>query len=258
MPLKRRLEANIKRKALAGKPNTTELDGLDDEQISDLCRRNLASLVSARIPVRPMDEFLELNNRARSMAVSEAYPVWAWILENAVRKKGGAEGEKLCAKLFEATCKASEIAHALIGRIAQSSVPEINHGTIKGGERDVFLQRLKVWAVQQDGKQICISDPYFGPSEIEVLKIFAEAAPRSNFRILTSREHIKKKKLSSPEEAFRDAWEEAVDVDPPDTQIEIVGFGSEGKHPIHDRWIVAFDSGLTLGSSINSTRLQAL
>lgn len=254
-PLKKRLEANIKRKALASRPNTSELDGLDDEQVSDLCRRNLASLVAARIPVRPIEEFMELNRRARSMAVSDAYPVWAWILENAVRRKGGLEVEKLCAKLFEASCKASEIAHALIGRIAQSAVPDINHGTIKGGEREVFLRRLRDWAIEQDGKQICISDPYFGPSEIEVLKIFAEAAPRSTFRILTSREHIKKKKLSSPEDAFRDAWEEAVDVDPPDTQIGMIGFGIEGKHPIHDRWIVVDGSGLTLGSSINSIGL---
>ncbi|MES2501795.1 MAG: hypothetical protein V4545_04250 [Pseudomonadota bacterium] len=41
-------------------------------------------------------------------------------------------------------------------------------------------------------------------------------------------------------------------MDPPTTNIHIVGNGSQGTHPIHDRWIITNDSGLRLGSSVNS------
>lgn len=251
-PLKKRLELNNKRKALASQPNSRDIDGLEDAQLTDLCQRNLASLVGGRIPVKPIEDFMELNRRARSMAVNDAYVIWAWILENSVRKNSKSSGDKLCRKLFEATCKASEIAHALIGRIAQSTLPAISHGTIKGGERSIFLTKIAEWAAGNDGQRICITDPYFGPNEIDVIKLIAEAAPRSTIRVLTSREHIKKKKLDMVEDSFRDAWGLLSDVEAPNAQIGVVGYGSEGKHPIHDRWIVSSDSGLSLGSSIGS------
>jgi hypothetical protein len=51
------------------------------------------------------------------------------------------------------------------------------------------------------------------------------------------------------------AWQERFDFDPPSTEFAVVGCGPEGKHPIHDRWIVAENSGLRVGSSLNSIGL---
>jgi hypothetical protein len=131
--------------------------------------------------------------------------VWEWIAENAIRKRNSASGvtDITCQKLFDATCKAAEIANGLIGRLSQyQAIPSSARGTIRGGERDMFMDRVAAWASRQDGACICISDPYFSPNDIDFLRVLSQAAPRSTFKILTSREQMKKKSISMPDEDF--------------------------------------------------------
>lgn len=69
---------------------------------------------------------------------------------------------------------------------------------------------------------------------------------------MTSKEHIRKKKLADVAEAFEDAWRQISDESMPKIEIAVIGIGTEGKHPIHDRWIVCEKSGLRLGTSAHS------
>jgi hypothetical protein len=256
-PLLKRLESNAKRKELAKNPDSTEFDTMDDEQVVDVCRENLGSLNANRIPIKPVEDFLKLNRRAKGMRMVDAYWAWAWIAENAVRRRSLAPTEKLCSKLFEAAARASEIGQALIGRIpTHSHLADFESGTIHAGERDRFFSRIKDWAQEQDGQTILLSDPYFAPTDVDILKLMSEVAPHAQFRVLTSKEQIKKKQISEPEDSFRDAWESISDVEPPTVEVGIVGYGSDGKHPIHDRWIVTKSAGLKIGSSVNSTGLS--
>lgn len=116
--------------------------------------------------------------------------------------------------------------------------------------------RIREWVSAQDDNRIQISDPYFGPDDLEVIKAIAEIASDKEIVVITSREQMNRKlKGISPEEAFRDAWDELCEGAPPQTEIVVVGFGPDGKHPIHDRWIVSGKSGLRLGTSPNSIGL---
>ncbi|RZA24907.1 MAG: hypothetical protein EOP10_08490 [Proteobacteria bacterium] len=256
LPLERRIEENTKRKALATKPNTEEMSELDDTQLADLCYENLGALNIGRIHVRPLNEFQELMSRAGSMSIQGSYPVWGWLVENAIRKRGtaGPSPDGACQKLFEAACKASEITYGLIGKISRPLTVEITSATvIKGGDRGLFFSRVTDWAKHQDGKVVYISDPYFSPRDLELVKRMAEAAPNAKFRILASKENINfKLKISMPDDAFLEAWQDIADIDPPYLEVVVIGFGPSGKHPIHDRWITTDASGLNLGSSINS------
>jgi hypothetical protein len=254
-PLKKRLEANAKRKRLASKPDSLELGGLDNDQLAKMCLENLGSLVAGRISTRPIEEFKGLHRRAGAMPIQNSLPIWDWFFENAIRKRGPLRvvGDGALPKFFEATCKAAEIAHGLIGRLAsRPAVADLPLGTVKAGERDIFLARLTEWASAQDGGTIWISDPYFAPPDLEILRLMSQAAPKASFKVATSREQMKRKQITQPEESFIDFWQEKYDIEPPPTEFVIVGFGNEGKHPIHDRWIVSSRSGIRLGSSINS------
>jgi len=259
--LRKHLEKNNKRKALATKPDASDIDDLDDAELVNVCLENLGSLAASRINVRPIEEFKELSRRARTMSVQESMPVWEWIIENSVRKKnpGLRIADPTCVKLFEATCKASEIALGLMGRLVANSVgSELSSGTIHLGEREIFISRLTSWAAEQNGERIWISDPYFAPSDIDFVRVLSEAAPKSKFSVLTSREHMKKNRIDAPEEAFLDAWQDRFDIEPPLVDFAVVGFGPSGRHPIHDRWIVAKGAGMRLGSSINAIGLTRI
>jgi hypothetical protein len=108
----------------------------------------------------------------------------------------------------------------------------------------------------QEDNIVHISDPYFGPNDLDIIKEIAEVAPGKEIVVLTSKEYVNKKARGAPpEEVFREAWDELCEGAPPQTEVIVVGFGAEGKHPIHDRWIVSGKSGLRLGTSPNSIGL---
>ncbi|CAN7724114.1 hypothetical protein LJR290_006144 [Variovorax sp. LjRoot290] len=259
--LRKQLETSTKRKALASKPDALEVAELDDEQLVEICRGNLGSLMAGRINARPMEEFRELSGRARTMTIEESMPIWEWIVENSVRiQNPGARGADVSSiKLFEATCRIAEIAQGLVGQLAgrlpDTLSKDAGSTIFRAGDRDAFIARVAEWAAGHDGQTIWISDPYFAPSDLEFLRVLHQAAPNAQFRILTSKGHMKNSKIEAPEDSFLDAWQDRFDIEPPTTQIGVVGFGTGGTHPIHDRWVVSTSSGLRLGSSINSIGL---
>jgi len=189
--------------------------------------------------------------------------MWDWMFENVAKRQQ--TGSKLIdqtpRKLFNAVCRAAEISQGLMGRLTGGGgiQTEVSRTDVFGiGDRDNFLERIREWAADQNGQSIIISDPYFSPTDIGFLQVLAETAPDATFRVLISREHMRKIKVDSAEDSFLDAWQEVSDVAPPKVRFAIVGYGYTGKHPVHDRWIVSESSGIRLGSSINSIGLTRI
>lgn len=229
---------------------------IDTDSLIDLCGSNLASLNGGRIIPRPVDEFRNLFAYAGSVQINTSYPIWSWIIENAVRKIGpNSNGLKLVSNFHLGACNSAELVLALAGvqssKMSESSFT--SDGIIKPGDRDAVFKFIGDWAFKNDGKEIFISDPFFGPEDLDVVHKIAEMAPSSTLRILTSRDHLRKEIPTGLHEAgFNTAWRELCDVSPPDTEIIVIGKETDGLHPVHDRWIVTFDSGLRLGTSTNS------
>jgi hypothetical protein len=187
--------------------------------------------------------------------MSLAFPVWGWIIENALRKSGGkSKADRLLQDFYEASCRAAELILALLGQSKhelQSSGPN-SCELIRPGERDEIFQRIRLWAATQNNKIIRVSDPYFGPGDLEVVHCIAEAAPDSQIRILTCKKHLKGAIEGAFDEAFHEAWKSLCELPPPVTEIVVIAWGPDASHPVHDRWIFTEDSGLRLGGSTNS------
>jgi hypothetical protein len=261
--LKKRIEMNASKKTIAAKPDSTDINELEGEQVAEICYANLGSLLANRINPKPLTDFLDLAARARSMSVQDSAPMWDWMFENVAKRQQ--TGSKLIdqtpRKLFNAVCRAAEISQGLMGRLTGGGgiQTEVSRTDVFGiGDRDNFLERIREWAADQNGQSIIISDPYFSPTDIGFLQVLAETAPDATFRVLISREHMRKIKVDSAEDSFLDAWQEVSDVAPPKVRFAIVGYGYTGKHPVHDRWIVSESSGIRLGSSINSIGLTRI
>lgn len=252
--LKKEKAKQDNRLALAKDPAAEELSNMTDQELTDVCRDNLGRLEAGRIGVRAIEEFDALQRRASTMPIELASNIWHFIAENALRKRSRDKHDNFATKLFDSTCKSSEIVCGLIGKFfsGEQRNRTLDIGLVRNGDRELFLERLREWAMLHDDEVIRISDPYFGPEDLEVVKTISLHAPNARFRILTSREHVRKKGLPDVAEAFEDSWRQLSDDSMPEIELAVVGIGSEGKHPIHDRWIVCNSGGLRLGTSAHS------
>ena len=257
---KKALEARLKlqrlQKEAATDPDKVDLNEESDKDISELSIRNLAALNANRISARPVDDFKRMLTRAPSLPFESAYSVWSWALENAIRKGGSnSKGEKVIVSLYHAVLASGELLasllHGNVLALGAGSFPQ--SGLVKPGGRDSAFTSIMNWAKQIDGQTITITDPYFGPEDVDLLFEIAKAAPSSDLQVLTGRRHLKKVVSGGGyEEKFNESWRSICDVTPSDISIFIIGVNKDGDHPIHDRWIVANNTGLRLGTSANS------
>lgn len=234
------------------------LDGHSVGELTEIACRSLSSLNAGRQIPQSTKDFMQLIEVSKRYPFPLVFPVWLWVVESGLRKATQQMAQKVLPKMFECICSAGEVAVSLFansGGGVRSSL--FGHGDMVGpGSREQLFARLKAWAVLQPDRTIHISDPYFGPDDLEVIKAIAEVAPDKQIIVVTSREQVTKSvKGAMPEEVFRESWDNLCEGDPPDTEIVVVGFGPEGKHPIHDRWIVSRTGGLRLGTSPNSIGL---
>ncbi|MBB1634451.1 hypothetical protein A9975_26810 [Cupriavidus sp. UME77] len=243
------------RKDAASDVSKLASEDLSIEELAEIASRNLAALNADRHIAQPTKEFLPLVTQIRSAPLPQAYPIWQWILENGIKKATQQIGPKVLPPLYETFCSAADVTLMLVGRsgLSERSAPLGPVESIGPGDRDQVFARLQEWASSRGGKKIQISDPFFGPDDLDIVKAIAEVCPDSEIEILTSRKQMQQKlRDASAEDAFKDAWERLCEVPPPPTDIIVVGFGGDGEHPIHDRWIVGESSGLRLGTSANS------
>lgn len=244
-------------RTLAENPGASDLGKLTSDELSSICRKNMASLAANRIPARSFNEFRGFLDRASSMPMGMAYPVWSFVIENVIRKatQGGRSGIAL-RDMYVSVCGAGELILGLMGQeksIYLSQVDELSR-VLKPGEREVAIRLIEDWVKKTGGDHIYWSDPYFGPDDVEFLFRISSAAPLAKISIITSRQHIRSKLKNDVdlEEAFLSSWNSSYDVDFPAVTLIVIGAGSDGGHPIHDRWMVSEFGGLRLGTSAQS------
>jgi hypothetical protein len=164
-------------------------------------------------------------------------------------------------RYFEATLLSSNLALQIASRDAVrfgmvfAPKSEAEDGiVIRQGERAPAIQFLVGWMQKNLGNGIKICDPYFGPEELEVLRLIQETNPNCHVQILTSLSH---QPIVGADETLQSLYDNywryrLSDQLPPDTDIVVVGINPRGGSPIHDRWWITESSGLRLGTSFNS------
>jgi len=202
------------------------------------------------------------------MDLQDAYTVFSWTIENAVRRHADTDQAKtLLRPLYEAVRLSSELAFRIASRIrsvtdqgidiARRSDDSSESGLIRPGEREKALKMLKKWASEATGF-IKITDPFLGLEELEFIKLIRSENPDIEIFILTSRKHQIDSQIQQPwDDSYQSYWRLHVsDADPGEIKVIMIGKGSQGGHPIHDRWWLSENSGLRLGTSTNSLGLR--
>ncbi|WP_395756662.1 hypothetical protein [Achromobacter sp. EB05] len=247
----------------AKKTAASNVEGLklEDYSLEDLTRiafRSVGALNAGRQIPQNMKEFMRLAEVGKHYPFPLTYPIWLWIFENGLRKATQQSAGRVLPSMFECICNVADVSLSFFqrsgGGIRKSLM--MDGDTIGPGGREQLFCRIREWAGKQSEGVIHISDPYFGPDDLELVKAIAEVSNNKEIVVITSREQVNKKARGQPpEELFRDSWDKLCEGAPPPTDIVVIGFGPEGKHPIHDRWILSQNSGLRLGTSAGSIGL---
>jgi hypothetical protein len=131
-----------------------------------------------------------------------------------------------------------------------AEVGESDAHEIEAGQRDKAIRIIREWLTEIKPQVLKISDPYFGPSDLELLKIVLEAQPTCRVEILAGEKKQHELGLTLPyDSAYRDHWKEICQHDPPDTHIVIAGLTSNTESPVHERYLISEPHGLELGTS---------
>jgi hypothetical protein len=128
------------------------------------------------------------------------------------------------------------------------------------------MRFVEDWLLRVKPDYLKICDPYFGPQDLELLRLIRKVVPNCHIDVLTSERKQRELGIDEPyKRAYKEHWSLRVsDQEPPDTDITIAGVIQTRKLGIHDRWWVTLGGGLAFGGSLNAlgigdtTRITAL
>lgn len=267
-PAKKRIEQEVtlfKLKDALGHKKLASDDPLpgDANDCSQAAWWQLGELNARRAQPIPVNRTLEYMQYAAVQPVGRAYPIFAWAIENAVRR---AESDKavrpLLVSLFEACLRGAELASYAAMRPGASRVtlslhppavvptPRGESILIKGGERELALARIKEWLIDAVPSELFIVDPYFTPEDVSILQLIQSVAEDCQIVVLTDKRNHDRKVKPPYEDAYRTEWVRLSSQDPPPVTI-ILATTARGKFPTHDRWwLTAGQGGVYMGTSM--------
>jgi hypothetical protein len=256
------IELQEERKRIADGVLEAKQEQLDNSRMSHNLWLLLGKLNANRVEALPVGKTRIFVQTASKMPLGEAYPVFSWVIENAVRRRAqAAEARNLMRGLFEATLVGCDLAHILGGRAAGKLREAVrltpSRGTpnsfiVHAGERESALAFLRDWIAKNVTGYLKICDPYFGPNDLEALQIVRGSAPDVLVSVVTSKKHQDDQSHGrNIEESFQQQWRKISDQTPPRNEICVIGTPS-GELPIHERWWLSRGCGLRFGTSYNS------
>ncbi len=230
----------------------------------------LGALNAGKVPTVSLEHSRKYISQASKYPTREAHPLHAWLVENAVKAYENKEQARAILRpLFEATIEATELTALIAARASGQLEESIHHASaatsedetvIRAGERDKALKILSDWVRNSAQEYIKLTEPFFGPEDLVVLRLIKEANPDCRVEILTSKKHQTDRHIATPwSAAYKTYWRMHIsDQSAPQTDIVIVGIASSGDSPVHDRWWLTKGGGLRLGTSFNSLGISKL
>jgi hypothetical protein len=227
---------------------------------------NLAALHSGSLSARKANTLRKSLEAAARWPLSTSYHVFAWTIQNwldrpadATQKASGARRLSQAAILCGETMRAISSKPFETREVRSTFDPPTPSRVILigPGEKRKAIGVIRDWLVRTTPALVKIADPYFGPDELEFLKLIADHGCVKHVQVLTSSQQMRK--LSSYpaiEDVFVQAWAKfSVDVPPP-TDITVVGIPPAWGSPMHDRWWITEGSALDFGTSLNGLGLK--
>jgi len=257
-----RLAVNDVRRSLRGTISDADLERLGDRRLGDFGWSMLGSLNSGSVSHMHAEDMLPVIERAGA-GMRDAFPVLSWFIQNSIaRYTGTGFGTTHLVDLFNSIVHACELTYHVIlnvaGRRPETGTVSTNGDAfsspevIPPGDRRKAIERVSKWLQDVNPSYLKVSDPYFTPDDLFLLKLIRDANPKCYVQMLIGEKKHKDDRVLQPyDEAYRQRWRTVSAQDPPETTIVIAGLVPTGDCPVHERWIVCDGKGLRLGTSFS-------
>ncbi|MBV8859772.1 MAG: ATP-binding protein [Acidobacteria bacterium] len=222
----------------------------------------LGALNSGSGPIRHPKDAGQWLNSMIDASFYDTYPVIAWSIENTQRQtKQSTVHTNIFNNIIDSLQLCLAIGQFLTGIREQNfliindmSLPD-NILFFRAGTRKDALLTLQGWLETEATGYLKIYDPYFSPSDLELLK---HIHPDVQVYILTT---WKAHKGISPgdrniENLYRAAWNNISQSPAPWTQIKVVGTATNNDSPLHSRYIVTEGAGIIPSTSLSGLGLK--
>jgi hypothetical protein len=233
------------------------------ELMSRAAWRMLASLNSGRILPNHMDEITPYLTNGATLSIEVTYPIFSWILENAIHRLQSTPAAKASLwGLYEASVNTVEFLGGMnenTGFTVQTTTAEIlqihsENLIVSPGQRDLALKHIAKWWEESTYGKIILCDHYFELSELSLFSYLNSIKRKMHATIICGYEILEEikpfREESNPLKAF---WNSKISESvPPFIDLIILKTKGANDFPIHDRWLITEDSGLRIGTSINS------
>lgn len=234
-------------------------DGGTRAQNQEAAWRTLATLNAGKANSFTRDQAREHLRRGASLSFEDAFPSFLLGVGSLVRKYAGTdEASAYLRPMFDGLVRSTEIAWRLIARTIGLTPPLFvepiltdSSIMIENGNREKALQFIDKWIVENVGNNLVICDPFFGPEDLEIVARIQSIIPECEIKILTS---PKQQNGAAPaySEAFSNQWKWHIsESEPPSTEIYVLQSELDSRNPLHERWILSENSGLSIGVSLN-------
>lgn len=234
-------------------------DKKQDKIFAQACYQTLGLLNSGRISSKRANQMRTYLEHAIRIPIMESFSIYSFYLENLIRRnESTAEGKSQFTVLVESLYGVCKVTEVLVERYKSDTIvvdtkidlTSARKRIFKVGERDLALSYLKDWLIQNPSKYIKICDPFFGPEELDFLKLIMEVSKDVRIHVMTSVE-AKGNTGENVEDRYDSYWRSISDEDPPKVRISITRIKRSNLRPFHDRWILLERAGLVLGNSLN-------
>ena len=197
---------------------------------------------------------------AAQIPLDESYPLMSLVVQSAVsRFTTHDDVVRIIRPLVESFTLTGHLACTVSARLMAVLLTTGERGKWSESENLIYpgmqqqvVFRIREWLRGEAGANlILVSDPYFGPDELWLVKMIKEECRAASIKVLTSRQGVGDESLALGD-LFSRGWRDvAVDSEAPPCDITVCGIQDSGKSPVHDRWILSERSGLRLGSSLS-------
>jgi hypothetical protein len=215
----------------------------------------LGQLNSGASAPKKSEELTSYLEVASKLGLVAGFPLWAWIVENAVQKYADTdEARRLIGPFFDASVLTGDLIECVgdsVTRRAVAGLQTDDGGTTVGpGQRERGIKVIREWITALAPQEVVIYDQYFSPSELSFVQLIAVAVPGAKVVVITSRQG--QSSVSTPwQDAYAKKWGTLSNEAPPEVDIVVMGLESTGLGPIHARYILAGNAGLLIDASLN-------
>lgn len=229
------------------------------ERIVQSVYMTLKGLNSDRILPKKVGEIISYLQIGNQLPLHESFPIYVYYINNIAKMYRSAKDDgivKLHKENFRVMVSATNLIQLLSHKKKSSEksyrkffIDEdfLTNKPIKPRSREAAFNFIKDWLNEQTEDFIIVADPYFQKEDLEILKLIKQANVNVEVDILGSTDY----NLESSENQYKQYWKRISDEDAPFVNLTFCRTANNSE-PFHDRWIITKNSGLRLGTSINS------